>query len=322
MKRDIFCANSHLIEPAHVYEGRMPRKWQDRAPRIVDNEGGGQKWIFEGRSIPLRGSCCAVVTPREQRGGLGNLRYEEMRPGFYDSKARLADMDMDGVAVTACYSSPAGVGFGGDMFFYAQDPELGIASMRAWNDWYHEEWVGAAPDRYVPIGCMWYGDPEIAAEEVRRNARRGFKGVVFRNPVDLNLPWLGSGYWDPFFAACQETQTSIIHHTQALETWPHWPTGQAGQYPYAIRSIMFQSCAMEMVTSWLWGGIPARFPDLKIMIAESGGTWLPHLLWRWTGRSNMRRSTRPTGRPRARRPVRSCAKAWCSVLLKSTPRSR
>ena len=36
---------------------------------------------------------------------------------------------------------------------YAAEPELGIACMQAWNDWYHEEWVSAAPDRLVPVGC-------------------------------------------------------------------------------------------------------------------------------------------------------------------------
>jgi hypothetical protein len=36
--------------------------------------------------------------------------------------------------------------------------------------------------------------------------------------------------------------------------------------------------AAEVVGTWVWGGIPTRFPDLRITIAESGGSWLPHLL--------------------------------------------
>ena len=37
-------------------------------------------------------------------------------------------MDTDRVAAAAVYSSPAGIGFGGELFSYAKDPELGIAS--------------------------------------------------------------------------------------------------------------------------------------------------------------------------------------------------
>ena len=112
------------------------------------------------------------------------------------------------------------MGFGGEIFSYAKEPELGIACMQAWNDWYHEEWVSAAPDRLVPVGCTWYRDPAIAAAEVHRNAARGFRGVALRNPTDLDEAWLGSASWDPFLAACEETGTVIVHHTEGLAWFP------------------------------------------------------------------------------------------------------
>ena len=34
----IFSANAHVIEPAHVFEGRVAGKWAEQAPRLVSLE--------------------------------------------------------------------------------------------------------------------------------------------------------------------------------------------------------------------------------------------------------------------------------------------
>jgi hypothetical protein len=51
-------------------------------------------------------------------------------------------------------------------------------------------------------------DPGAAAAEVERNAALGFRSVTFRNPIALNLPWFGSGYWDPFLRTCEGNPNS------------------------------------------------------------------------------------------------------------------
>ena len=273
----LFSANCHFIEPANIFEGRMSKKWADRAPVFIDNDEGGQSWIFEGEQRPLVLPCAAAGIPQEE-WTIGTIRMDQIRPGCYDAKARLKDMDLDGVDVAAVFSSPASMGFNGDLFFKAKDPDLGNEAMRAWNDWNFEEWVGVNPERFVPVGCTSYFSPEDAAAEVLRNAARGFKAVVFRNPVDLGGRWVGTGYWDPFFRACEETQTVIIHHTEALPWWPMRISPEFTPNPYGMSTTMFQSAAMDFVNSMIWGGIPVRFPKLKIHIAESGGSWIPHLL--------------------------------------------
>jgi predicted TIM-barrel fold metal-dependent hydrolase len=276
----LFSANAHFIEPAHTYRQRMPAKWRAQAPRIVDL-GAGQAWVFEGQTRPLLRSSAAVGIPSDQWGTAQLVRYEDMRAGCYDPKARLADMDTDGVYAAACYSSYSGIGFGGDLFFWARDLELGHAAMRAWNDWVHEEWVAADPKRFVAVGCTSYRDPQVAAKEVERNALRGFRGVMFRNPTDLDLPWVRDEHWTPFFRACEETGTVVVHHVAGIEHWPKLPTLPAGEHvPHGMHTVLFQCSVIEMLNSWLWGGVPVRFPKLRVTIAESGGSWLPHLIRR------------------------------------------
>lgn len=273
----LFSANCHFLEPRHTFEGRLPRHLQDRAPKLVDAPGYGEQWVFEGETRILSRNCAVAGIPKEEWApstGTDLVRLEDVRAGCYDPVARLADMDADGVIAAVCSSSPATMGFGCDLFARTDDPELGIATMRAWNDWVIEEWVAADPDRFVPIQATWYRDPVVAAAEVRRNAERGFKGVTFRNPTDLDEPTIASGHWDPFLRACEETGTVLYHHT---DDQAHWRN--PGQ-PYAFCSILFQFAAAETVLHWIWGGLSTRFPNLRVTVGESGGSWIPHLLKR------------------------------------------
>ena len=77
-------------------------------------------------------------------------------------------MDLNGVWASLNY--PSGVtGFGGTLFSEARDKELGLACVRAWNDWVFEEWHRPHPDRIIPLGITFLADAEKGAEEIRRN---------------------------------------------------------------------------------------------------------------------------------------------------------
>ena len=70
-------------------------------------------------------------------------------------------------------------GFCGRVFFDADDRDLGLACIRAWNDWLFEEWYTPHPERIVPLGITYLADPALAVAEIRRNAERGFTSVTF-----------------------------------------------------------------------------------------------------------------------------------------------
>ena len=75
-----------------------------------------------------------------------------------------------------------------------------------------EEWCGDSGGRLIPLIIVPLWDAELAAAEVRRNAERGVHAVCFSEiPPHLGLPSIHSGYWDPFFAACEETETVDQH---------------------------------------------------------------------------------------------------------------
>jgi predicted TIM-barrel fold metal-dependent hydrolase len=273
----IISVDDHLIEPADVFEGRMPSHLQDRAPKVVTLDDGRETWVYEDGFYPQVGLNAVAGRPKEE-WSMEPARFDEMRRGCYDIEARVRDMDLDGVYASLCFPSLI-AGFAGTIFAKSKDQELGLAALRAWNDWHIDAWAGAHPDRIIPLQLAWVNDPEIAAEDVRKNAARGFKAVSFpENPVDLKMPAMIDPYWDPFLAACEETETVICLHNGSSS----WTAARSPGAPLELYTSLFPVNALVTAADWLWAQIPTRFPNIKIAFSEGGISWVPMLIDRIT----------------------------------------
>jgi predicted TIM-barrel fold metal-dependent hydrolase len=269
----IISVDDHLIEPPDVFEGRMPAALAEGAPRIIEHADGSQAWLYEEREYP-NVALNAVVGRRKETWNMDPSRFDEMRPGCFDIDARITDMDINGVWAALCFPSLV-AGFCGAVFSQSKDKELGLACLRAWNDWHCEVWAGTYPDRIIPLQLPWLVDIEIAAAEVRRNAARGFKAVSFPEfPARLRVPSIFSGEWDPFFAACEETDTVVCLHTGASG----WLPAASGGGPFEVMPTLFPVNALIGAAEWLWSGVPLRFPRLNIAMSEGGIGWVPMLI--------------------------------------------
>jgi predicted TIM-barrel fold metal-dependent hydrolase len=140
-----------------------------------------------------------------------------------------------------------------------------------------DEWCASSDGRLVPLCLVPLWDAQLAADEVWRNAARGVRAVAFSEiPPYLGLPSIHSGYWDPFFAACDETGTVLCLHigsgTKMPSTSPDAPLG-------VPVTIGFGNC-MASLADLLFSGKLAQFPRLKVMYAEGQIGWIPYLLER------------------------------------------
>ena len=270
----IISVDDHLVEPPDVFVGRVPAQLRERAPRVVEQEGV-ELWEFDGRLHPQIGLNAVVGRPKDE-WSMEPARFGEMRRGCWDPSARLEDMDCDGVWASLCYPSLI-AGFAGSMFAQVDDADLGLACMRAWNDWHLERWVGTDRERFIPVQLPWLRDPDLAAAEVRANASRGFKAVSFlENPVDMGMPSMHTDHWDPFLAACEETGTVVCLHCASSG----WSASRSPGAPLELLTSLFPVNALVTAADWLWSGVPVRFPRLRICLAESGIDWVPMLLHR------------------------------------------
>jgi predicted TIM-barrel fold metal-dependent hydrolase len=267
----IFSVDDHVVEPPDIFDNRFPKKFIDHAPRIIDTENGGQAWLWLDRILPNVGLNAVAGRPQEELT-LEPTRFEHMRPGTWNIHERVKDMDIDGVSVSICFPSFLPGFVGQRLTLWPDDEELALSAMRAYNDWHLEAWCGAYPDRFVPQQLPYLRDPHVAAQEIRQNAARGFKAVTFSEaPFKHDLPSIHSGYWDPFFAACEETETVICLHVgsggEIMSTSDDAPRG--------VTTQLFAASAMVYTVDWLYSGVCERFPNIKIAMSEGGIGWVP-----------------------------------------------
>jgi predicted TIM-barrel fold metal-dependent hydrolase len=279
--------DDHLVEPPHMFEGRLPARYADAAPKVERKPDGSDVWVFNGSVIPNIGLNAVAGRPKEEYG-IEPTAFDEMRPGCYDVHERIKDMDAGGVLGSMCF--PSFPGFSGRLFAACEDKELALAVLRAYNDWHIDEWCGSYPGRFIPMALPVLWDPELAAAEVRRVAAKGCHSITFtENPAALGYPSFHAGHWDPLWrAVCDEGVVVSIH------------LGSSGQLavtaPDAPVDVMITLQPMNIcqaAADLLWSRVLKEFPDIRIALSEGGTGWIPYFLDRldrtydmhrlWTG---------------------------------------
>ena len=291
----IISVDDHVVEPAHVWETWLPMKFRERGPKVVrrgvrgiqfagagvyreefddDSPDKADTWVYEDLVYTHKRMVAAVGYPRDEMT-MTPITYDDMRPGCYDQKARLNDMDLNRVEASACY--PTFPRFCGQTFSEGKDKELGHACVLAYNDWMLDEWCGDSGGRLIPICLIPLWDAELAAGEVRRNAARGVRAVAFSEiPAHLGLPSIHSPFWDPFFRACEETNTTVCMHIGSSSRMP----ATSPDAPPSVTATLGFGGAMMSVVDFLWSGLLVRYPKLKLAYAESQMGWVPYILER------------------------------------------
>lgn len=290
----IISVDDHIVEPAHLWQTWLPEKYKAAGPRSerrgighMKHVGGGTYeqtfdddgpkadcWLYEDLVYINKRHVAAVGFERDLMGMLP-ITYDEMRPGCYEPKARLADMDINWVDKSLNF--PTFPRFCGQTFTEGKDKDLGLACIQAYNDWTVEEWCGDSGGRLIPLCIIPLWDAELAAAEVRRNAARGCHAVCFSEiPPHLGLPSIHSGFWDPFFTACQETNTVINMHIGSSSKMP----ATSVDAPTAVAASLSFNNAMASMSDWMFSGKLVQFPDLTLAYSEGQMGWIPYILER------------------------------------------
>jgi hypothetical protein len=273
----------------------MPTAMVEAAPRVIENDLGQELWLYEDMLYPQIGLNAIVGRPKEQ-WNTDPARFDEMRKGCWDIDARVADMDLDGVWASLCFPSLL-AGFAGVVFSQSKDQELGLACMRAWNDWHLEVWAGNASraDHRVadPVavgpGRRGRGDPHERGARVQdREPPREPGGS--RAAVDAHRS-LGS-----LVARVRGDRDRGLPAQRSSR----WSAARSPGAPLELYSTLFTANPLATAADWLWAGVTTRFPDLQVAFSEGGLGWAVMLMDRleWVmGSLGLR--LQHVGRPRA-----------------------
>ena len=290
----IISVDDHVLEPVDLWLEHLPERWRDRAPRAREVRGvyeGGTNfrfretdegrwatvWRYEDYEVTINPGFAAAGFSQDEFGrDWRPLSYDDIRPGCYEQKARLDDMDVVGVDASLCF--PTFPRFCGQTFLQHGDRDLSLACVQAYNDWMIDDWCGGAGHgRLIPLTLIPLWDAELAADEVRRCADKGSHAVAFsEGPAKLKLPSIHSGHWDPFVAACADTDTVVNMHIGSSSTFAL--TSQDA--PRAVILCLTSQGSTHALSDWLTSGVLERYGDLRIALSEGQIGWVPYLLER------------------------------------------
>jgi len=303
----IISVDDHVVEPPELWQERLPARYRDRGPRIerrklsraVGGTGGANMgfvddpngqwcdvWLYEDLEYPFM-TLSAAIGFKEL--GFDVTTFDEIRPGCWKQPERLADMEANHVEAAVCFPNVL-PRFCGQAFYERQDKDLALLCVKAYNDWIIDDWcAGDGRGKLIPLTLIPLWDPALAADEIRRCAGKGSFAITFpENPHPLGLPSLHdrSKHWDPVFAACQETQTTLCMHIGSSSKMP----STSPDAPFIISSTLTFQNAMGSLLDYIFSGTLERFPELIIAYSEGQVGWMPYVLERadklWEERSD------------------------------------
>jgi len=287
----IIDCDAHVNEPPDLWLERLPSKWKDRAPQ-VRHDDNGDLWIFDGgrEKWPVGLTAVAGLSYFDYKP-MG-ITYASMRPGSFDTRARLDDMDADGIYAQILYPSVTLRG----ARIYSQDRDLQVACVRAYNEWLLE-FCEDSGGRLIGQAILPTSNLEDAIAELEWTLENDHRGCVISSFPNGSLDPKPED--DKFWALAEEAGIPIAVHIGSFVR------GSLAGRRESWSSLAFVGMAaltkaggqtLPVVCDILFSGIFQRFPQLQIVLVESNIGWIPTLLeqsddmfrrYRWyTGAAN------------------------------------
>jgi predicted TIM-barrel fold metal-dependent hydrolase len=271
-KYGLISADDHVQEHPEVWTSRMSKqKWGDRIPHVITEPDGSECWVVGGQRVSLPGVAIAGALmgnpQREPR------RWEEVPPMAYDPAERLKAMDLDHVDCSVLY--PIVGGLAAESFGKLEDPDLELACVQAYNDWLIEEWASISP-RFVPQCIVPIWPMERTVAEIKRAVAKGHRGVIYpASPMELRaVPHINEPSYDPLWAICEELNVPLCFHAGASPRIQMRPgAGFSPAVAAAFSGVVRSVSSIAVLANFLFSCVLYRFPNLKVVFAESSLGW-------------------------------------------------
>jgi predicted TIM-barrel fold metal-dependent hydrolase len=258
--------DSHLVEPADLFEARLPPNLAERMPRSEKDDDGRHETLFvDGQQFRRAMPRAAMLTDVEGR------TVDQRAPGANDMRLRLIDLDQEGIWSELVFPSI------GIWMSSIQDPDLLSAGCAAINDWAIE--YQRFSSRYVCTATIPLLTPEHAVAEVNRVADLDFKAAYLSVTPCLGAPDWNHDSWEPLWSALDETGLVIAFHigTEAHDAASFHGGYYRGPGGALINYVETTYGGQRAVTKMIASGVFDRHPDLKAIVSEGGATWGPFI---------------------------------------------
>jgi predicted TIM-barrel fold metal-dependent hydrolase len=288
----VVSVDSHAQMPPELWPEYLETKYHDLLPGLHEEQEiywSVLRLVFD-RAYPD-----ADVFDRDGVYRAGHWR------GLYDLGVRLAEMDREGIAGEFVNS---GDGRLVALFFETgnrvHSDDACRAGVRAYHRWLHDL-LGSRPDRFFLIGATGSApcvDLEPALAELDWTAEHGFCATAIPGKtVYPGDPSLADPFWEPFWARCDDLGLALwIHGGQGGDQASLWNELESAHAQFEAvggdedkfweilvtgvlnGELLDSPKPRQAMWQLMFGGVFDRHPDLKLMMNEVRGDWLPATL--------------------------------------------
>ena len=188
----------------------------------------------------------------------GDKLFREVEDNCFDAALRLKEMDETEVSIQVLSTIPV-------LFNYWAKAKDGNNTARFFND-HIAETVLKNPKRFIGLGTLPMQDMDLAIKEMERCVSilqmRGVEIGSNINGINLN-----DEQFFPFYERAETLGCALFVHPwemmgqdQMQRYWLPWLVGMPAETSRAICSMIF-------------GGVLAKFPNLKVAFAHGGGSF-------------------------------------------------
>jgi len=299
-------SDGHILEHPTAMPDYAPAEYRDRIWHIETDEQGEEWLVYNGQRQPANFMAAAGTAGMSDedraKSFRGELRYTEVRPAAWNAKARLQDMDQDGIDLAVLYPTML-LGLQSET-----DVEFATVQARAYNDWASDH-TQEGEGRLFAAGAIppMHHKEHVqgVADEIRRVAEKpGMVSVFGRPNPSVEWRFFNDPVYDPIWQALSDTGLPLALHPFLAPDLPGAcqglrlgrPRNEDGSYvddfdPFDMsriqdrdetrrRSVLFTQAianpvdVMMSICYLTAGGVCERFPDAKFIFLEANGGWL------------------------------------------------
>jgi predicted TIM-barrel fold metal-dependent hydrolase len=291
----IFDCDTHCYEPRDAFTRYLPKKYLGRASLAPVVLPDGTEAIMAGSRIATFNSESGLGfdlaykpgTLKEMLKQMGSGNPEEtyqpepMRAEYLEREPRLAMLEAQGVE--RCVLFPAGMALSAEN--YVADTEALYANLNSFNRWYDETWGFNYQDKIYATALLSLRDLDEAVKTTDDILSKGARMVLIptgpaygRSPADP--------YFDPVWSRLNEAQVTI-----ALHIMPYWyvntissawglnpDPGAWHMSAWQWNNLYGERPIMDTLSALIFDNLFGRFPNLSVLVAEHGASWVPHFI--------------------------------------------
>ena len=285
--------DTHCYETRDAFTRYLPKEFMDRAITPVRNADGQEVILAGGRVATFNseqglgfdyayrpGTLREML--RQMASGNPDETYqpEPMRVEYQERAPRLTLMERQGVESAVLFPAMALAAE-----HYVKDTPALYANIHSFNRWYDETWGFNFENKIFATALLSLRDLDSAVAETEAVIERGARIVLLptgpaygRSPADP--------YFDPVWSRLNEAKVTVAFHIMpywyfdALSpAWGHDPDPASWHMSaWQWMNVYGERPIMDTVSSLVFDNLFGRFPDLMVLVAEHGASWVPHFV--------------------------------------------